>query len=90
MTRSEERLVVGTERVATTRARLVKYIVTEEVQITVPIRREEIRLEEVPIDAPDDGPGESLLTESTSVSGAGTPYPAACPTRSSCTPSGPS
>ena len=60
MTRSEERLVVGTERVATTRARLVKYVVTEEVQITVPIRREEIRVEEVPIDAVDDGVGESL------------------------------
>ena len=63
MTRSEEQLVVGTERVATTRARLVKYVVTEEVQITVPIRREEIRLEQVPIDAVDDGPGESLLTD---------------------------
>jgi stress response protein YsnF len=61
MTRSEERLRVGIERVATTRARLVKYVVTEEVQITVPIRREEIRVEEVPVDAPDVGPGESLL-----------------------------
>ena len=47
---------------ATTRARLVKYVVTEEVQITVPIRREEIRVEEVPVDAPEPGPGESLLT----------------------------
>jgi len=63
MVRSEEQLVVGTERVATTRARLVKYVVTEEVQITVPIRREEIRVEEVPIDAPDDDPGESLITD---------------------------
>ncbi|HEY0127187.1 MAG TPA: PRC and DUF2382 domain-containing protein, partial [Blastococcus sp.] len=63
MTRSEEQLVVGTERVATTRARLVKYVVTEEVQITVPIRREEIRVEQVPVDAPDDPPGETLLTE---------------------------
>lgn len=60
MIRSEEQLRVTTERVATTRARLVKYVVTEEVQITVPIRREEIRIEEVPIDAPDPGPGESL------------------------------
>jgi stress response protein YsnF len=63
MTRSEEQLVVGTERVATTRARLVKYVVTEEVQITVPIRREEIRVEQVPVDAPDDPPGETLLPE---------------------------
>jgi stress response protein YsnF len=70
MTRSEERLQVGTERVATTRARLVKYVVTEEVQITVPIRREEIRLEEVPLDAPDVGPGESLVEEP-GVAGAG-------------------
>ncbi|MGY1770292.1 DUF2382 domain-containing protein [Blastococcus sp. SYSU D00813] len=62
MTRSEEQLRVTTERVATTRARLVKYVVTEEVQITVPIRREEIRIEEVPLDAPDPGPGESLVT----------------------------
>jgi stress response protein YsnF len=57
MTRSEERLRVGTERIATTRARLVKYVVTEEVQITVPIRREEIRIEEVPLDAVDDVAG---------------------------------
>lgn len=63
MTRSEERLRVGTERVAGTRIRLVKYVVTEEVQITVPIRREEIRIEEVPIDAVDDGPGESLVAD---------------------------
>ena len=70
MTRSEERLVVDTERVATTRARLVKYVVTEEVQITVPIRREEIRVEQVPVDAPDDGPGESLLPDQPTGAGA--------------------
>jgi hypothetical protein len=61
MVRSEERLRTSTERVAATRARLVKYVVTEEVQITVPLRREEFRIEEVPIDAPDPGPGESLV-----------------------------
>lgn len=60
MTRSEERLRVATEQVAATRVRLVKYVVTEQVQITVPVRREEVRLEEVPLDAPDPGPGESL------------------------------
>jgi stress response protein YsnF len=59
MTRGEEQLRVGTERVAATRVRLVKYVVTEDVQITVPIRREEIRVEEVPLDAPEDV-GESL------------------------------
>ncbi|MGY1663673.1 PRC and DUF2382 domain-containing protein [Geodermatophilus sp. SYSU D00705] len=60
MTRTEEQLRVGTERVATTRARLVKYVVTEQVTITVPIRREEIRVEHVPVDSPDPVPGESL------------------------------
>jgi stress response protein YsnF len=61
MTRSEERLAVGTETVPATRVRVVKYVVTEEVQVTVPVRREEIRVEEVPIDAPDDDPSESLV-----------------------------
>jgi hypothetical protein len=61
MTRSEEQLRVGTERRPATRVRLVKYVITEDVQITVPIRREEIRIEEVPLDAPDPGPGESLV-----------------------------
>jgi stress response protein YsnF len=75
MTRSEEQLRVGTERVATTRARLVKYVVTEEVTVTVPIRREEIRVEQVPVDAPDPGPGESLSPAAHvgTPSGAGTP-----------------
>nr|WP_204264326.1 PRC and DUF2382 domain-containing protein [Geodermatophilus normandii] len=61
MTRSEEQLRVGTEQVAATRVRLVKYVVTEEVQVTVPLRREEIRIEHVPLDAPDV-PGESLAS----------------------------
>jgi stress response protein YsnF len=63
MTRSEERLRVRMEQVPTTRVRLVKYVVTEEVQVTVPVRREEVRLEEVPFDAPDPGPGESLAPD---------------------------
>ena len=62
MTRSEERLQVGTERVPVGRVRLVKYVVTEEVQVTVPIRREEVRLEEVPLgDEGVVGTDESLL-----------------------------
>jgi stress response protein YsnF len=75
MIRSEEQLVVDTERVPTTRARLVKYVVTEDVQITVPIRREEIRVEQVPIDAPDEGPGETLLTDERSSTTASTGLP---------------
>jgi len=65
MVRSEEQLRVGTEQVAARRVRVTKYIVTEEVQITVPVRREEIRVEEVPLGAPDDGPGESLVPATT-------------------------
>lgn len=49
MTRSEERLRVGTERVETGRARLRKYVVTENVTQTVPVTREEVRLEREPI-----------------------------------------
>lgn len=63
MTRSEERLRVSTEQVPATRVRITKYVITEEVQVTVPVRREEIRVEEVPVDAPDAGPGESLVAE---------------------------
>ncbi|WP_250005339.1 PRC and DUF2382 domain-containing protein [Actinoplanes sp. M2I2] len=60
MTRSEERLVAGTRREPTTKVRLRKYLVTEERQITVPVTREEVRLEEVPVtgDEPGDDPGE--------------------------------
>ena len=64
MVRSEEQLRVGTERVAARRMRVVKYVVTEEVQISVPIRREEIRIEEVPLDAPDTDEGVFSESES--------------------------
>jgi len=49
MTRSEERLRVGTERVEAGRARLRKYVVTENVTQTVPVSREEVRVEREPI-----------------------------------------
>ncbi len=49
MTRSEERLRAGTERVTAGRARLRKYIVTEQQQVTVPVTREEVRIEREPI-----------------------------------------
>jgi uncharacterized protein (TIGR02271 family) len=80
MTRSEERLHVGTARVETGSARLKKYIVTENVQTTVPVSREEIRVEREPItdanrDAAMSGPGiseeehEVTLTEERPVVG---------------------
>ena len=49
MTRSEEELRVGTERQERGRARLRKYVVTEHVQKTVPVEREEVRVEREPI-----------------------------------------
>jgi len=49
MTRSEEQLQVGTEQVETGRARLRKHVVTEEQAVTVPVTREEVRVEREPI-----------------------------------------
>ena len=49
MTRSEEELRVGTAQRERGRARLRKYVVTEEVQQTVPVQREEVRIEREPI-----------------------------------------
>jgi uncharacterized protein (TIGR02271 family) len=49
MTRSEEELRVGTTQREAGRARLRKYIVTENVTKTVPVRREEVRIEREPI-----------------------------------------
>lgn len=64
MTRSEERLHVGTETVPAGRARLRKYVVTENVTQTVPVSHEEVRVEREPIteanvDAAMSGPGIS-------------------------------
>ncbi|MBN1094438.1 DUF2382 domain-containing protein [Blastococcus sp. TML/M2B] len=66
MVRVEEQLRVGTERTAARRVRVVKYVITEEVQVTVPIRREEIRIEELPLDAGGD---DELVTEGESLDG---------------------
>jgi uncharacterized protein (TIGR02271 family) len=49
MTRSEERLRVGTEQVEAGRARLRKYVVTEQQSVRVPVSREEVRVEREPI-----------------------------------------
>jgi uncharacterized protein (TIGR02271 family) len=49
MTRSEEELRVGTRSRERGRARLRKYVVTEEVQQTVPVQREEVRVEREPV-----------------------------------------
>ena len=49
MTRSEEEVRIGTADRERGRARLRKYVVTEQVQKTVPVRREEVRIEREPI-----------------------------------------
>jgi uncharacterized protein (TIGR02271 family) len=78
MTRSEEELRVGTAARETGRARLRKYVTTEQVTQTVPVQREEVRLEREPItdanlDAATSGPDiseeehEVILHEETPV-----------------------
>jgi uncharacterized protein (TIGR02271 family) len=49
MTRSEEELRVGKTERESGRARLRKYVVEDEVTQTVPVRREEVRIEREPI-----------------------------------------
>ena len=58
MTRSEERVRVGTQNVETGRARLRKYIVTENVTQTVPVSHEEVRIEREPIT--DENVGQAM------------------------------
>ena len=65
VTRSEEQLSMSTETRETGRARLRKYVVTEEVTITVPVRKERAVLETEPIPEVDgeevtaSGPADS-------------------------------
>jgi uncharacterized protein (TIGR02271 family) len=64
MTRSEEELHVGTTQRERGRVRLRKYVTTEQVTQTVPVQREEIRVEREPItdanlDAATSGPAIS-------------------------------
>jgi uncharacterized protein (TIGR02271 family) len=64
MTRSEEELRVGTTQRERGRVRLRKYVTTEQVTQTVPVQREEVRLEREPItdanlDAATSGPAIS-------------------------------
>jgi hypothetical protein len=65
MTRSEEEVVVGTRTRVRGRARLKKYVVTEHVQKTVPVQREEVRVEFEPTrDDNDPGPQQAPPSES--------------------------
>jgi len=59
MTRSEEELRVGKSSRESGRARLRKYVVTEQVEQTVPVQREEVRLEREPITDANVGDAEA-------------------------------
>ena len=59
MTVSEERLRVGTEKRERGRARLRKYVVTENVTKTVPVSHEEVRVEREPITDANVGAAKS-------------------------------
>jgi uncharacterized protein (TIGR02271 family) len=63
LTRSEERLRVGTETVESGHARLRKYVVTENQQVNVPVRHEELRVEREPIPEGAATPGEATFAE---------------------------
>lgn len=62
MTAHEERLRVGKEEVDSGVVRLRKYVVTEDVQVNVPVRHEEVQVERGPV-APGDRDGEELFVE---------------------------
>jgi uncharacterized protein (TIGR02271 family) len=62
MTRSEEELRVGRRTRQRGRVRLRKYVTTDEVTQTVPVRREEVRLEQEP---PADAGAETGDAEGT-------------------------
>ena len=59
MTRSEEQLRVGKTQGEAARARLRKYVVTENVTQTVPVSREEVRVEREPITDANRGAAQS-------------------------------
>lgn len=59
MTRSEERLNVGTKKVETGRARLRKHIVTEQQTVTVPVSHDEVTVTREPITADNIGQASS-------------------------------
>jgi hypothetical protein len=59
MTRSEEEVEIRPEARPRERVRLKKYVVTEPVTKTVPVRREEIRVERVPVEEDEQHDPES-------------------------------
>lgn len=70
MVRSEERLDISKRREVVGRARLRKYVVTENVTMTVPVRREKAVLEAIPAGADvSDIPDDEIVTDGSVTSG---------------------
>jgi uncharacterized protein (TIGR02271 family) len=67
LTRSEEQLHVGTEKVETGRARLRKFVVTENQTVTVPISHEEVRVVREPIGPRDTVEDADIGDEATEI-----------------------
>jgi uncharacterized protein (TIGR02271 family) len=64
LTRSEEQLVVDTEARPAERVRLRKRVVTEEVTVTIPLRREELVIEREPIEpGTAEAPADAQIVE---------------------------
>lgn len=61
--RSEEQLHIGTEEYESGKARLHKYVVTENVTRTVPVTHEEVRVVREPLRPGDKATGRSDITE---------------------------
>ncbi|MFI7364407.1 PRC and DUF2382 domain-containing protein [Streptomyces sp. NPDC050149] len=61
--RSEEQLHIGTEEYESGKARLHKYVVTENVTRTVPVTHEEVRVVREPLRPGDKAAGRSDITE---------------------------
>jgi uncharacterized protein (TIGR02271 family) len=63
LTRSEERLRVGTQAEESGHVRLRKYVVTENQQVTVPVRHEEVRIDREPIPEGSGTRGNATISE---------------------------
>ena len=67
MTRSEEQLHVGTERVAAGRAGLRKFVVTEQQTVTVPVSHDEVKVVREPLQPGDSIDGATIGEDSIEV-----------------------
>ena len=67
LTRSEEQLRVGTQRVAAGRAGIRKFVVTEQQTVTVPVSHDEVRVVREPLQPGDSVDGSTIGEDSIDV-----------------------